>query len=173
MIDIYQLRYEAHQARKAEVLKQIVAERHSDRQFGKGDIDLEPIKETFAKAPTSCDRQAITFVGTNNRDSKNLLGGLLVGGVGWIHRANTILLLFADKVAYKAGDEVNFMPYLDAGVIVGQIYLTACANNYACCFVNPNIREENKDFFYQRFTSILPEGDYLFCGAIALGARHE
>jgi nitroreductase len=58
------------------------------------------------------------------------------------------------------------MPYLDAGVIIQTVYLATEALNIGCCYVNPNIREENKEFFKKRFKI---EGDVLFCGALVLG----
>lgn len=168
--DYYQERYMAHQARKKEVLKEIVRERHSERQFGEGRIDDEIVADIIRDTehcPSSCDRQAISIHLVDDRDSKALLGGLLVGGTGWIHRADRILLLFADPVAYKAGDEIKFMPFLDSGVVAQQLYLSATANDLAVCYCNPNIREENKEFFASRF------GDKIFCGAIAIGNKHE
>ena len=166
-MDKYQKRYLAHQKRKAKVLAEIIRERHSDRQFGNEDIDLSPIWEAIEKAPSSCSRKAIGTICVADKDLKALLGGLLVGGVGWVHRANVIILLFADTEAYKSPGEIDFMPYLDAGVIVEQVYLAATANDYACCFVNPNVRESNQKFFYERFGG---EGS-IFCGAIALGSK--
>jgi nitroreductase len=166
-MDKFQLRYANHQKRKAKVLAEIIEERHSDRQFGSIDIELGPILKAINESPSSCDRKAIMTKVINDRDDKAILGGLLVGGVGWIHRAQYIILLFAQREAYKAGDEITFMPFLDAGVIVGQAYLAATANDYAICFVNPNVRENNKKFFEERF------GRELFCGAIAIGSKHE
>jgi nitroreductase len=167
----FQDRYLAHQKRKAKVLSEIIAERHSDRRFGPEDIDIAPILKTIDRAPSSCDRKAIVVTDIIDRDSKALLSGLLVGGVGWVHRANHILLLFADASAYLAKGEIDYMPYLDAGVVVGQIYLTATAHDYACCFVNPNIREENKEFFIDRFGLANVTTYGIFCGAIALGSK--
>jgi hypothetical protein len=38
--------------------------------------------------------------------------------------------------------------------------------NLGCCFVNPNIRPENQEFFKQRFDI---KNSQLFCGALAIG----
>lgn len=164
--DVYQERYLAHQQRKAKILAEIVAERHSERQFGRGEVDETPILEAISDCANSCNRQAVYPKVITERDDKSILGGLLVGGVGWIHRADKIILLFADPIAYKAGDEINYMPYLDAGVQVGQAYLAASANDIAICYANPNVREKHKEFFQEMF------GDDLFCGALAIG-RHR
>lgn len=168
--DPYQERYIAHQARKREVLKQIVAERHSERQFGEGSLTQEEVSafiEVSEMCPSSCDRKGVHLEVVGDRDSKALLGGLLVGGTGWIHRADKIFLLFADPKAYKAGDEITYMPNLDAGVIVEALYLTCTSLDLAGCYCNPNIRENNKAFFKERF------GDQIFCGAFAVGRTHE
>ncbi|GGK89260.1 nitroreductase family protein [Mangrovihabitans endophyticus] len=165
--DEYQGRYLAHQRRKAAVLAQILAERHSGRRFADrpvGDGDLEPLLDAAARAPSSCARRGVAARVVRGRDATALLGGLLVGGVGWIHRAPAVVLLVADPVAYKAGDEVRFMPYLDAGVMAQDLMLAAAAAGMASCFVNPAVREPNRDFFTARFCA-----GGLFCGAVAVG----
>lgn len=165
-MDQYQERYVAHQQRKKETLVQIMKERHSNRIFGDTELTQEVIDELLSTkelAPSSCDRQAINPVVVTDRDAKALLSGLLVGGVGWIHRAPAIILLFGDPVAYKAGDEINYMPYLDAGCVIQQLYLTATAMGLHCAYSNPNIREHNKEHFHKSF------GEGIFCGAFAVG----
>lgn len=182
MTDIYQKRYEAHQKRKAAILKEIIAQRHSDRQFGDEPLtekEIFRVLDAIKEVPSSCNRRGVqarvisTYCPRTNvsegylsgvRDFKALLGGLLVGGVGWIHRADTLLLLLADEVAYK--EQLVWMPYLDAGVIINQVYLTATSMNLAVCYCNPNIRAENIKFFRQRFQI---KDNEIFCGVIALG----
>lgn len=166
MEDQYQERYLAHQQRKKEVLIQIMKDRHSNRMFADERVEKEYIDALLdAKelTPSSCDRQAVQIKVIEERDEKALLGGLLVGGVGWIHRAPTILLLIADPIAYKAGDEITYMPYLDAGCVVQQLYLTATALGLHCAYANPNIRDINKQHFINTF------GEGIFCGAFAVG----
>jgi nitroreductase len=85
------------------------------------------------------------------QEEKDLLSGLLVGGAGWINRAKVILLLVADMVCYKNPVEKDYMPFLDAGVLAQTAYLSCEALNLGCCFVNPNVRLENKAFFKERF----------------------
>jgi nitroreductase len=168
MEDRYQKRYLAHQKRKKDVLVEIMKERHSNRRFSDKEVPEELIEELLEMknlAPSSCDRKAILPIVVKERDAKALLGGVLVGGVGWIHRAPVIILLFADLVAYKAGDEYTYMPYLDAGCAIQQLYLTATAQGLHCAYSNPNIREENKDFFNKRYGG----ERLLFCGAFAVG----
>lgn len=184
--DIHQERYVAHQSKKKDQLafskgtpeyhafkksdfdafKKLVLERRTQRIYNRTEIDpksLNQLLELSTEVPNSCNRQSIYAKIIDSRDDKDLLSGLLVGGTGWCHRANKILLIFASPESYKAGDEINFMPYLDAGVVVNQLYLTATALNIGCAYINPNIREKNKHFFKNRF------GEDLFCGAIALG----
>lgn len=168
--DKYQKRYEVHQDRKREMMLKIMESRHSDRMFGDEPLPNESVRlfeEVLGMCPTSCNRGAIFIRDIDNRDDKALLGGLLVGGVGWVHRADRIFLLFADDNAYKAPGEKEYMPFLDAGVVVEQFYLLSEVLDISCCFVNPNIREQNKEFFQQRF------GDKIFCGAFAIGSRYE
>lgn len=164
--DPYQERYADHQKRKSAVLAELVAERHSERRFADEPIDSETLDTLLHAArntASSCDRKGVRPRLVLDRDTKALLGGLLVGGVGWIHRAPAALMLFADPVAYKAGDEIAYMPYLDAGVIVGQLHLAATALGLAGCFVNPNVRERHRELFQLHF------GRELYCGAFAVG----
>lgn len=161
-----QNRYLAHQERKKKVLLEIMLERHSERMFSEQLPSPEEVAgfiSAMNTCPSSCDRKGVTVRVVNSRDDKALLGGLLVGGVGWIHRAPVILLLFGDIEAYKAEGEIAFMPYLDAGAMMYAAYLHATANKMACCFCNPNIRSHNKQHFQTIF------GDGVFCGAIAIG----
>jgi nitroreductase len=170
MPDKYQKKYLAHQARKAKVLREIMEDRHSDRVFGESIVDPDKITamiETINLCPSSCDRKAIYSILVTDKDEKILLGGVLVGGVGFIHRAPNVLLLFADPIAYKAGDEIKFIPFEDAGVVVEALYLTATSLGLKCCFVNPNIRDMNKKHFKNIF------GDGIFCGAFIFGNPKE
>jgi len=165
-MDTYQRRYEAHPKRKAQILASIIKERHSTRQFSDQKVDqmiIDDLIESISECPSSCDRQGISLLNVDDRDKKALLGGILVGGVGWIHRASNILLIFADPIAYKAGDEIKFMPYLDGGVVIEHLYLKCSVIGLKCCFVNPNIREMNQEHFKKVFS------DKIYCGAITLG----
>jgi nitroreductase len=159
-----QNRYLAHQLKKKEVLKKILEERHSTRQFSDKEIKwdiIEKILTSVQDCPSSCDRKPIHIEVVEARDDKALLGGLLVGGVGWIHRADKILLIFADANAYK--EKLVFMPFLDAGVVIYHLYLMAYYYDLKSCYCNPNIRVNNISEFQVMF------GDKIFCGALALG----
>ena len=166
--DIHQKRYTKHQSKKKRQLIEILESRVSQRIFNNDPITDEEIKKIthyMAQVPNSCSRQAIYAIVIDDRVSKELLGGLLVGGVGWIHRADKVLLLFAFGDAYKAAGEIKFMPYLDAGAVLMSCYLICEEMNIGTCFVNPNIREEYKKYFSEKFN----KGGLIFCGALALG----
>ena len=176
MTDTYQERYLAHQARKQHVLEMgtearsfwdVLACRHSQRIFDErliGADELERLYEAIRLAPSSCNRQAIVMQPVFT-EALSVLEALLVGGRGWMGKASVGLLLFADMRAYKSPSEVGFMPYLDAGFVAQNVYLAAEALGIGACFVNPNIREENRATFEERFN---PAG-LRFCGAMALG----
>jgi len=181
MSDEYQKRYLQHQRDKATELTtteklprepypesekrlflKVIKNRRSQRIFTDKEIFTEEIKTLFEAirlAPSSCNRQAIYIKVLDEIDD------LLVGGSGWINGANKIFLIFADMEAYKSPNEVDFMPYLDAGVVVENLYLTAEALGISCCFVNPNIRKNNIDKFNNKYNK---EGNR-FCGAMAFG----
>lgn len=167
-MDKHQTRYAAHQERKRDVLMKIIEERHSERRFS-GDVvggGLEDVLRAADRAPSSCDRRGVEYRLVNDRDGKALLGGLLVGGVGWIHRAPLVVLFFANPDAYKAPREIEWNPYLDTGVMAGQMQLAAESVDLKTCFVNPNVRESNQEFFSNTF------GPGLFTGALAIGKPH-
>lgn len=160
----YQTRYLAHRQRKAQALALI--SRRSRRDFSSDPVPLDvsnKLAEFIKAAPSSCDRGGVEAVAYSSRNDKQLLSGLLVGGVGWCHRADTLVLLFADPAAYVAGDEIAYMPYLDAGVMAAYILLGCETLGLAACFINPNIRAEHRAYFEDRF------GRKLFCGVVAFG----
>ena len=168
--DIYQQRYLAHQQKKKETLIEIMKERHSNRRFSDKEVPQEVIDELIEvvnSAPSSCDRKAVKVKVITDKDQKALLGGLLVGGVGWIHRAPVILLITADPDAYKAGEEIQFMPYLDGGVVAQQLALMATTLGVHGCICNPNIRGFNRDHYHKIF------GKEILCLAFAVGYPHE
>lgn len=180
-MDEFQERYLEHQERKTSslehfegnnknsytlleqtALKEVLYNRRSQRIFNNdpiSDEDMQWVLRAINIAPSSCNRQAIYVVDVLPEE----IEPLLVGGRGWINKADRVLLVFADKLAYKSPNEVNFMPYLDAGFAGQNVYLICEILDIGCCFVNPNIREENKVEFLQKY------GYDYFCGVFALG----
>lgn len=172
VVDWFQQRYLAHQGRKKRTLIEIMRSRHSDRMFDDRPVDepvREQVREVVDACPSSCDRRGVSVGEVDARDERELLGGLLVGGVGWVHRAPWILLLWGDPLAYKAGNESLFMPFLDAGVLILGIQLRTTDLGLAAAYINPNIRPHNRDHFLANFA---PAEGAIFGGAIAVGYSH-
>ena len=145
---------------------QIMKDRHSNRVFIDKDIDVEDITKIIDSAylaPSSCDRKAISLKHVKFRDNKQLLNGILVGGVGWIYTAAEIILLVANVEAYK--ENLYYMPYLDTGFIAQNIWLACTELGIGCCFVNPNVREEHKGILRQFFV----KPNEILTGALAIG----
>jgi nitroreductase len=160
----YQDRYIAHQLRKKETLLKLIKTRHSTRVFSDKDVEdskIKVIEDSLLSVPSSCDRHGVYTKTIKDRDNKNLLGGFMVGGVGWIHRAPVIMMLFADPEAYK--ENLIYTPYLDSGVVLYHILLVAESLGLKACYVNPQVRGENQVYFRDRF------GYDIFCGAVAIG----
>jgi len=154
-MDKYQEKYLKHQQDKKKLLE-MMNKRESNRDFKTG-VDpkfYDELEKVIDLCPSSCNRKGVEIQWVRERASKELLSGALVGGVGWIHRADRIALLWGRKLAYKSLNE-SYMPYIDAGVILQQIYLYATVNNVKVCYVNPNTN--------------VSLGDDVFCGAIAFG----
>lgn len=191
-MDAYQRRYQEHQNRKTLLLaeppvelplsdldawrengnmdsfKGIVYSRRSIRHFADKEIssgDMEQILLAMIQSPQSCNRQALKALVASDKTDKELLDKLLVGGRGWIAGADKIILLLADPDAYKSPNEVTFMPYLDAGCMAMSAIYYASKLGIGSCFVNPNIRRENRAMFLIKFNP----NSYIFCCAIALG----
>lgn len=180
-MDVFQERYLNHQERKTKsleekngvdkidysvlektTLKEIMINRRSQRIFNDEKIipeDFRDILLSVKVAPSSCNRQAIYLKEIEPMDAEVYL----VGGKKWIDKAYRVFLLFGSKEAYKSINEIGFMPFLDAGFVGQNIYLMCEALGIGCCYVNPNIREENKQSFIDKY------GDDYFCGAVALG----
>lgn len=177
-LDDFQARYLAHQAHKGGKRDELIAlikERHSNRRFDDKQIEedvLAALLDTLRHCPSSCDRFGVRIKVVQDRDDKALLNGLLVGGTGWIYRSPMVLMLFANQEAYKGGDngdEFNYNSYLDAGVIAQTAMLVATSLGLHTAFVNPQVRKQDRDYFYKRFS---PWDKSLFCGAVALGYPH-
>jgi nitroreductase len=194
MMDVYQDRYLEHRSRKTAtlagevtvaetgsrafdfcdkwpLLKHLMETRRSQRRFNGKQVSgdqLKVIAEAIWLSPSSCNRQAITTSHVTSKWLKEELSKLLVGGKGWVDKADIVVLLFANPDAYKAPGEMAYMPYLDAGVCVQSAYLAAEAMGVGCCFVNPNIREEDRAAFAALFET-LKHDCRIFCGALALG----
>lgn len=193
----YQQRYEKHQARKKKQLTNsasmnkagsfrsvvrvgdmlnILRHRRSQRVFitppsvsGLNDRAMELLFHSANIAPSSCDRHGIRIRVVRDRREKELLSGLLVGGVGWIHRAEVIFLFLADKRAYVSPNEKEFMHYCDVGFTAMSMWLTAESMGLGACYVNPNLVDA--DVFYSKFGSIeSPDNIGIFCGALAIGS---
>ena len=190
MEDVFQQRYLDHQSRKKETLEsadvtiepvheleysqeeyraliKILKTRRSQRIFNDIpllDSEISDILMAIQVSPSSCNRQAVYV---KIAEDKDYIANTLVGGRGWINKADKVLLIFASRDAYKSPNEQGFMPYLDAGVVTQSIYLMSEVLEIGCCFVNPNIREENKQAFIDTY------GDDYFCGAVALGNYNQ
>lgn len=186
MIDKYQERYLAHQERKRaqlmhgehELLQHytpglqaahslLLENRRSQRIFNSEPIHDDVLKEILTAAtyaPSSCNRHGIELLPIRDKVYKELLGGLLVGGVGWVHRADTIVLFMANKEAYKSPNEKEFMHYCDVGFTATYMWLKAESLGVGASYINPNIRSELK----QTFATMFEDGN-IFCGALALG----
>lgn len=171
LTDEYQARYERHQAKKKRQLMfsegepDASGERRSQRVFNSQPVlqeQLDRILEVATTVPSSCNRHGLKIKVVRDRKDKELLGGLLVGGVGWVHRADTILLFLADMNAYKSQNERDFMMYCDAGFLATPLWLQAEEEGLGACYINPNIRHADV------FTSKFGQG-YVFCGALAIG----
>ena len=181
-MDQYQERYLEHQERKKETLDKqlgndivkyneedfnalldIMTRRRSQRLFNDvkiTDKDLNLIEVSMRLSPSSCNRQAVYGVVVEDKD---YIANTLVGAKNWANNADKIILLFASKEAYKNPVEQSYMPYLDTGFVAQNVYLMCEVLNIGCCFVNPNIREENKEQFNELY------GNDYFGGVLVLG----
>jgi len=168
-MSIYQDRYLLHQKNKKkslsgnykknidykkeeiEAVKKVFKNRGSDRVFNGESVSIFDVLEMVQTSPSSCNRRGVNYKIIEDREDKEILSGLLVGGVGWVNRADKIILLYTDMEAYKSPSEKDFMPYLDAGILVQSFYLACEVMGLKVCCVNPNIRKQNKEFFNKTF----------------------
>jgi nitroreductase len=180
-VDDFQARYLAHQTHaggKRDELIALIKERHSNRRFDDKQVDtelLDSMLDVLRHCPSSCDRFGVRVKVVQDRDDKALLNGLLVGGTGWVYRAPTVLMLFANHDAYKGGDggdELYYNSYLDAGIMAQTAMLCATSAGLHTAFINPQVRRQDREYFYERFK---PDGwsNALYCGSIAIGYPHK
>ena len=108
--------------RRIKIVKEVFKNRNSSRVFNGEQVDLKDILEMVETSPSSCDRKGVSYKVIEDRADKDLLSGLLVGGVGWVNRADKIIFYIQIWKAYKSPAEKDFMPYLDAGVMIQSFY---------------------------------------------------
>lgn len=181
----YQDRYLEHQKRKKEQLTyseetdtkpepiemvyEALNQRRSQRIFNNDQVTEEQYKkllEAATMAPNSCNRHGVRLRPVGDRRGKELLGGLLVGGVGWVHRSQIIFLLLADPEAYGSPNEKDFMHYCDVGFKAMNMWLMAESLGLGACYINPNLVD--KAVFTEKFGK-LDDKELIFCGALAIG----
>jgi len=185
-MDKYQEKYEEHQSNKTNIIENnvgdeyiyireqqdlcvlidIISRRRSQRIYNDKEItkfELENIKTAFNNAPTSCNRQQTYMKVIDNQWQKDRLETLLVGGKRWVNKAQLIILLFTDMLAYKSPIEKGYMPYLDIGHASQNILLMCEALNIGSCFINPNVSN------WEEFNLTFNEKGLLFGGAIVIG----
>lgn len=183
-MDTYQERYLEHQAKKKrqltesegekaklytnterKVITSLLSRRRSQRVFSGepvGEGTLKKILQAATTAPNSCNRHGIGLKVITDRREKELLSGILIGGVGWIHRADAIVLFLADPEAYKSPNERDFMHYCDVGFTAMAMWLTAEAHNVGAAYINPNVH-------YKAILEANFAPGRVFCGALVLG----
>lgn len=127
---------------------------------------LDEILKTAETSPSSCNRHGLKLKVVRKRDDKELLGGVMVGGAGWVHRADTIILFLADPVAYASQREKEFMHYADVGFTAMPMWLMAETKGVGCSYINPNL--SHPDVMALKFA-----GDHIFCGALVFGYYDE
>lgn len=179
----YQERYLKHQAKKKEqlaigkgekctplptnaTLQRVLSFRRSQRVFNGENIPdsvFNQILESATTAPNSCNRHGIRMKVVAERYDKEFVSGLLIGGVGWIHRADKIVSFWADKTAYASPNEKAFMHYCDVGFTAMNMWLTAESLNVGASYINPNTA--HPDVLAKYFGA----SNHIFCGALVFG----
>lgn len=178
--DPYQKRYIKHQeAKKKQLLNHygvkksdikienifsLLELRRSQRNFINEpvpDQQINYILHAGALAPSSCNRHGVRVKVVRDRNEKELLGGIMVGGVGWMHRADTIFLFLADPFAYKSAREKTFMHYADVGFLAMSMWLACEKYGLGASYINPNV--SHQDVFDLKYAP------YICCGALAVG----
>lgn len=140
--------------------------RRSQRVFNNEPIkekDFNKILDASTFAPNSCNRHGIKIKVIEDRREKELLSGILVGGVGWIHRAQKIVLFWGDSVAYASPNEKDFMHYCDVGFTAMSMWLMAETMGIGCSYINPNV------FYKEMLLEQFGKEGYIFCGALVFG----
>lgn len=185
--NVYQVRYLEHQARKRASLLgagttapahphevhdflDLVKARRSVRRFQRlpGAVPWRTILgAALTEAPSSCNRQAVYAIAVTTPEKIAELERFLVGGAGWLHTAECVLLFFFDPVAYKSPAEKAFMPWLDVGAAVMTAAYMATRLGVASCWVNPHARPELEAWFGPMSMSGLVLGSALALGAAA------
>ena len=123
-------------------LLQIIKGRRSIRQYQEKPVPLEKIKEMIKSAlwaPSSCNRQPLFFVIVTDLQLKRYLSSVL--GQKHTAKAPVVIVVTIDLSRYGTLSKNDISLYIDAGVAIQNMLLTAHTFGLGCCLIAGRIDE--------------------------------
>ena len=103
--------------------------------------EFERLVDAARWAPSSCNRQPVSFLLTNDKTKIALLSE--VRGQKFIENASSCILVFINMQFYNE-KEAAYTPYLDAGAAIQNLLLMAYELGLGACWVNFGSLEVNE-----------------------------
>ncbi len=122
-------------------LVRIIKGRRSIRSWEPEEITgdmFEELVNSARFAPSSCNRQPIFFLLTNDREKIRLLSE--VRKQGFVRNAPSCILVLVNTEIYDE-KEIGYTPFLDAGAAIENLLLRAHSLGLGACWVNFGQRE--------------------------------
>jgi|FLOH01.1.fsa_nt_gi nitroreductase len=148
----------------------LMKSRRSIRHFTKETISSEEKKLLFESAlwaPSSCNKQAVSFIMVDKPSLKKAISDTLRGGFRFFYEAPYILLFIADKRNYNYPKE-RFTPYQDGAAAMQNVLLMAESLNLGACW--GTYTSYSSVINERKMKKLLKIPDYfMFTGALAIG----
>lgn len=128
----------------SKILLEFIKERRSVRTYTDSPIPPEMINtliESAIWAPSSCNRQPWFFVVVTEKELKVKLASA-AGGQKTIVNAPVVIVISINLTPYKGVLENNVAPFIDAGVALENILLTAHSLELGACPVAGSLQED-------------------------------
>lgn len=126
------------------VLKQLIYDRHSVRQFSEEPVDLNDLFaaiECASHCPSACNRQGFR-VHVVCKDKMSVFNDWFEGIGGFAEEIDKMLLITGKISTYRASEEFQYI--VSSAVFAGYLTLTLQAKNIGCCFIQRPVLHTKK-----------------------------
>lgn len=155
-------------------LKEIIKSRRSVRIFlpdALSSEEIEKLVEAAKWAPSSCNCQSLKFIFVKKPELKEMISNSMTLGGIFTHLAPLILIVLADKRAYRFPDD-RYVPYQDAAAAIQNVLLEAESLGLGACWVAYTSYSNIKNELMIRHSLGIPK-QMLICGAVAIGKPNQ
>lgn len=151
-------------------LMRLLEARRSRREFASEPLssaDRQAIVRAGLAAPSSCNRQPLSFLFVDDEAGRQLVASTVRGGREFFGSAPTALLVLCYGLDYRHPSD-RFLPWIDGALAVQNILLICEARSIACCLGHyASFGAVTRERDVRRALSI-PD-DHLITASVAMG----